>query len=113
MTKREQYGLIFEKRDIKGIGIFYSAEQKIPGDDYSVLTYIDRLSVPEVEGFIEDLNISLNQGSNYDDGYSSNSIEDISIMYDYPNVNIEDILIISMVDMRDLLIEWLDFITNK
>ncbi len=77
-----------------------------------MLVRVGRLYEVELNGFISDLNKSINQGSNYDEGFFSDSVEDITIKYEYPNVNWDDVYTISMVDLRDLMLEWKEFI-NK
>lgn len=113
MTKREQYGLIFDKMQVEGFGIRDFIRQRNPGGSNGILIYIGRLDEEETKAFINDMNQSLNLGRNYDDGFLTDSVEHLTITYEYPNVKWDNILTISMIDLRDLLIEWLDFITKK
>lgn len=112
MSKSEEYNLMFYKKIIDGVK-YNICVQKVPdGDENSVLTFLDCLSFFECESFIRDLEICINNNENIDEGFFSGSIEHIKITYDYPNINIDGILIISMQDMKALLLEWKDFINS-
>ena len=56
--------------------------------------------------------MSVNSENNIDEGFHSSSIEHITIKYEYPNINIDDILILPMSDFMELLAEWKDFINS-
>ena len=111
MSKRETYNLKFYKKVIENINYNICVQEGNGGEDYSVLTFLGNLSIQESQSFANDLALCLNSGGNIDEGFFSDSIEHISITYEYPNVNIDDILLISMLDMKSLLTEWIDFIT--
>ncbi|MEO3406226.1 hypothetical protein AAFN85_20095 [Mucilaginibacter sp. CAU 1740] len=85
--------------------------QKNPGHyENSHLHFLDLLDANECRGFIYDLDSCIDGQSNVDEGFRSDSVDNQDIRYCYPNVVINDILTIPMVDMRGLLQEWLDFI---
>lgn len=111
MSRRKQYGLIFYKKQIDGINYNISVQNN-PGGLNSVLAFLDNLSKKECEAFINDLNSCLNANGNIDEGFFSDSVEHMKINYNYPNVNIDDILIVQMQEMKELLMEWLDFINS-
>lgn len=70
---------------------------------YSVLSFIDRLDKHDTEGFLYDLNRSIDVRGNSDEGFFSDSVEHMDILYQYPNIVIDDILTISMEDICLLL----------
>lgn len=111
MSKREQYGLLFNKIKLSNGEIAVVITEKTSGGDNSVLTFMRGLSRPECESFINDLNNGINDHGNVDEGFFSDSVEHMSILYQYPNINIDDVLIIPMQEMKSLLEEWLLFIS--
>jgi len=107
-----QYGLVFNKKVIGDGRVIPVVTRENYDLDYSVLSFIGRLDKHDTEGFLHDLNRSINLRGNSDEGFFSDSVEYMEILYQYPNVNIDDILIISMEDMKGLLEEWHSFITS-
>jgi len=53
---------------------------------------------------------SVTSGGNVDDRFSSDSVEDIVIAYQYPNVEIDNVLTIPMIDLLQIVQEWKAFI---
>lgn len=111
MLKREQYGLIFNKKVLSNGSTVSVAIQKKYIEGFCALIFINRLDQNECKGFIYDLNRCISLQRNSDEVFFSDGVEDMEIMYQYPNVNIDNVLIISMQDMKGLLEEWLEFIT--
>lgn len=107
-----QYGLLFNKKVLSNGAVVPIVTQKKHVQKYSILTFINRLDQHDCEGFIYDLNRSIDLHGNSDEGFFSDSVEDMEILYQYPYVIIDDILTISMEDMKGLLEEWLSFITS-
>jgi hypothetical protein len=113
MTKREQYGLIFNKRDVFPNRISHFIEAREVGP-YSFLTFINALDKDGLTDFIDDLNRCLESKENVDEGFFSDRVEHMgAILYKYPNVVINDLVILTipMEDMRALLQEWVEFIS--
>lgn len=111
MTKHEQYGLIFYKQNHLD-RIIPLAVQQVDYSSNSALQFISRLSKHEIESLIYDLERCLNSQGNIDEGFFSGSVEDIDILYVYPNINIDNVLLISMQDMKIILQEWLVFVNS-
>lgn len=112
MSKREQYGLVFYKKALSNGKVVPLASLKKIVPDRSVLIFISRLDKHDCEGFLHDLNRSISLQGNSDDGFFSDSVEHMNITYQYPNINIDNMLVISMEDMKGLLEEWLEFISS-
>ena len=112
MSKLKQYGFQLQNRltDRGDKSILY---KEVPGGPNSALHFVSGLSKHETESFIYDLDKSLNLQGNADEGFFSDNVEDIDILYQYPNINIDDVLILPMIDMREILNEWLNFAFNK
>ena len=111
MSKREQYGLSFDRNELSSSPILYVATS-INKNTYpynSVLTFVNSCSIFECKSLIEDLDRCITSEGNVDEGFFSDCVENRSILYQYPNVNIDDLLIIPMQDLKELLQEWLDF----
>lgn len=112
MSIREQYGLEFQKRSIEGYGVLPFVYQKVEGGPNSTLLFIGKLSQFEIESLIYDIEQCLINEQNFDEFFLSDSIEDTTIAYDYPNVKINDLLIISMQNLKQLLNEWNNYILS-
>jgi hypothetical protein len=111
MSKREQYGLSFYKwTDVKSGKIHYICKREEVGP-FSELQILSRLDVEDSQFLIDEIN-KAQQGLDYDDIPTSDSIEDILIEYSSPNVSINQILTITMPDFKELLEEWILFINN-
>ncbi len=111
MSKREQFDLTFYKKLFDG-QIYYECSSNHHHNDYSSLCFISRLSKFESVSLRNDLKQCIDFETNVDEGFFSDSVEDRSIIYQFPNVNIDDILIISMLDLKELLDEWHIFIDS-
>ena len=111
MTKREQYGLIFTKRHLFQHGVlpFVEVEREV-GHNSVLSLLIGDLSESLTTSFIYDLKGCLNSKGNIDEGFFSDSVEDMDIFYKYPNVEINNLFTIPMEDMLGLLEEWSVFI---
>jgi len=82
--------------------------------DYYNLSFFTFFSAKETSSFIDDLNRCIMHKFNISDFYLSDSVENIyTIEYKYPNMVIDDgIVIIPMIDLKELLQDWLTFITQ-
>ena len=113
MLMREKYGLLFNKIKSDNNKMTTSlVTQKVPGGNNSVLVFMYSIDEHECKSFIYDLNYCLNNKENIDDGFVSDGVEYMKILYEYPNVNLDDILLIPMIDMKVLLEEWLAFLNT-
>jgi hypothetical protein len=69
MSKREQYGLLFNKIELSKGEIRFVITQKKPGGNNSVLTFMRGLNRRECESFINDLNDCISDHGNIDEGF--------------------------------------------
>lgn len=112
MSKREQYGLLFNKVRNSDGEISPYVSERVPVTYNSVLIFIDGLDQFECESLISDLERCINGQGNVDEGFFSDGVEHMTILYQYPNINIDNVLIMPMQDMKELLQEWLAFIST-
>jgi len=79
--------------------------------DLYYLKFINIINKHECESLLFDMNESLRKGRNIDEGFVSDGVEYMhyGILYQYPNVLIEDTLIIPMVDLKEILEEVLKY----
>lgn len=111
MTKREKYGLDFSKwvnpvdKTVKKV----CRREKL--STYSELQIIDRLSIFEIQSLLQSIQ-NADNGDYYEEIYSSERIDDESVEIHPPNIIINEICIIPLIDMRDLLQEWITFINT-
>ncbi|MDV6169420.1 hypothetical protein R1T16_13375 [Flavobacterium sp. DG1-102-2] len=111
MSKSTEYNLRFYKTNVDG-KIYNICSHHGTVDSKSNLIFLTHLDYDDTMSFLNDLQLSVNSESNADEGFDSSSIEHISIKYEYPNVNIDDILILPMIDFIELLTEWKNFINS-
>jgi hypothetical protein len=113
MTKREEYGLTFYKVNKVGL-TFNICQQTVPNwSENNILTFLSHIDAHETKSFIDDLEKCINYNTNVDEGFFSDGVENMTIIYSYPNVVLEGILTIPMYDLKLLLEEWLDFMQSK
>ena len=104
---REKYDLTFIKKKIDGEICFIVKKQIV--DEYSLLQIIGFFDVEESLDFLLEINNAIS-GKIQNLDWCSDSIEnnyDLEILY--PNVIINEVLIIPLQDMKQLLEEWIDF----
>lgn len=79
------------------------------GSVNSVLTFLSSLDKGECEAFLYDINVCLDEQSNGMGGVISDGVEYLyyGIDYQYPNVNIDNVITIPMQDMKEILEELL------
>ncbi|RYX81614.1 hypothetical protein EON73_04710 [bacterium] len=112
MSIQSQYGLSFNKT-MNSNGDLIPFVSQINRIGYnSVLTLISLINIQECQSFIRDLDRCINEKGNIDEGFFSDSVENRTILYNYPNVIIDDLFTIPMVDLKHLLGEWLSFINS-
>jgi len=118
MSKKEQYGLVFYKQNVDGLGIRERINIKPDYEKNNILYYIARWGKSETKAFIYDLKKSLEMQSNYEEDFFTDSTEMLEVLFVYPNITIRDesdknnyVFTIPMADMKELLEEWLAFIS--
>ncbi|MBP6755710.1 MAG: hypothetical protein KA210_06140 [Bacteroidia bacterium] len=110
LTKREQYGLTFTKWMEPESNELYNICSRDEVGVYSHLTFIRYLNVGELNAIIKEITNAQN-GQIYDSLPSSDSYEDVSLELSFPNITIDDVLTVPMEDFKELLLEWIDFIS--
>ncbi|SDE67241.1 hypothetical protein SAMN05216464_108163 [Mucilaginibacter pineti] len=107
MSQKDKYQLTFYSKIVNGRK--YNLCQSSPGD-YAVLSFLGSIDKIDGEALIYDLDACISRHINVSDGYLSDPVEYMTIGYEYPNVNINDVLSIPMSDLKELLQEWLAYI---
>jgi hypothetical protein len=111
MTKREKYGLTFlTTNTIDGYKGYRCFKEDV--DEFSHLQILSHMDNSEIKDLIEELEKALN-GEYYEQYFTSDGVEADSIELNYPNVIINEHLTISMVELLELLQEWLAFKTSQ
>ena len=112
MTKRAQYDLSFYNSTSPRNGrITNICKKNGEVNRYSVLQILQNLDKPSTIAFIDEINNALN-GKYYEEFFTSDGIEHEGIQLLFPNVIFgENDLTIAMTDLKELLEEWLDFIS--
>jgi hypothetical protein len=110
LTKREQFGLTFSKWVEPTSQKIYNLCRRDEVGIYSYLVFIDKLDLSELNSIIDEITKAIN-GDLYDFFPSSDSYENVSLELTFPNVIIEEKLTVSMLDFKQLLEEWIDFIS--
>lgn len=109
MTKREQYGLCFYKMNWPD-GTIHPQLKVEKQDNSLMLNLINYLDENETVGFLFDLERCIDSKRNVDEGFQSDYFCDIDVLYQYPDVNFSNLYSIPMVDLKEILEEWLVFI---
>jgi len=107
VSAMEKYGITFYAGETNGYK-FNSC--RFSNFNYVNLSFVSCLSTNDCNGLIDDLQWSVISGGNVDDRFSSDSVEDIVIAYQYPNVEIDNVLTIPMIDLLQIVQEWKAFI---
>lgn len=113
MSVMEKYGVWFDRLPKCGT---VEIIKRPDIENNSLLHFISRLCEHETDCFIDDLNRSIKLKVNVDEGFFSDSVEDMDILYQYPNVSIHDlgrVLTIPMHDLKILLEKWSEFNNYK
>lgn len=112
MTKREQYGLTFSKWTNPADGSITPICQREIINNFSELQFIDDLEVSEINGLLNLIDKAQN-GVPHQDSFITDSIDDMDeIRILPPNISINSVCVIPLQDMKELLLEWLDFIQS-
>ncbi|GEM_PF-1300932 len=115
MTIKEKYGLEFHSKILHESNYY-----KISiNEEYYFLQFIGYCDTIELKGLLDDINESLESKKSFDGIHLTNSTT-LNIICDYPNVKISDWAsidktanVISMVDLKELIEEWLNFIKSE
>lgn len=108
MTKKEQFGLSFHYRiDPRGMKKPQCTSKTVNANSH--LTLLNFLDFEETESLIDDIERAQG-GLQYDQYPSSDSYDFIEIYLNYPNVTIDGVLTVSMIDFKELLKEWQVFL---
>ena len=111
MAIQQQYGLTFNKTTTSDGEVFAFVRATNEIGLNSRLSFLTLMDSNECNGFIYDLNRCINSQSNVDEGFFSDSVENISIVYAYPNIILDNSFTMPMQDMLILLQEWLAYIS--
>lgn len=111
MSVREKYDILFMRKIVNG-KIFNHCSAKVPGGSNSVLFFLTRFDKKDASDLLEELVIRINLGYNTNDSYESDLVEHMDIIFQYPNIDIDGVLLMPMQDMKGLLEEWISFITD-
>lgn len=115
MSKKDEYGLEFLRISTNG-KIGYSCRRKNGiVDQNNLLQFLSSLDVKDAEFLLKEINSYLNNSPNPAwTTYHSMVLEHIDLQIDYPNLVVdEQPYTFPLVDIRDLLEEWIDFINQN
>lgn len=112
MTKREQYGLEFNKLTINGATGYNCFRKNGIVDQNNDLQFLSYLDLSRTEFLLREVNAFLNNATYPDETvYESMVLEHIELDIEYPNFRIEKKPhTFPLADIKDLLQEWLDFL---
>lgn len=112
MSKKEQYGLEFNKSTTNGVTRYGCIMKNGIVDQYKVLQFITFLDIEKTEFLLRDINAYLNTTPNPNwEKDECMVLEDIPLSIEYPNFRIyEEPFTFPLTDIRDLLQEWLAFL---
>jgi len=110
MTKHEEFNLIFNGAGVSDGRTISFVNSPVTTNPYSALCFINALDQNEIQYFIDNIALAT-AGNSYDPNfYIVTGTEAFSIRFNEPNFNIEG-LTISMTDLRQLLQEWMTYLT--
>lgn len=115
MTKREEFGLTFEKKVVEG-NVHFSCKRQGLVNDFDYLQFLTFLNSGETDDLIEEINLA-QTGENYNqypisEGYSHYHLiisETNFIVGHYPG---GPSISVSLEDIKQLLLEWKGFIES-
>ena len=108
LTKREEYNLEFYNVLNPNNNSINHICKSNSDDSLIQLQFMDQLKKVEIEYLIDEITNAQN-GEYYED---IPLLDLVSIEFNYPDAVIENDLVISMDDLKDLLLEWLDFMNS-
>ena len=109
MSQKDRYQLTFYSKIVNGGK--YNLCQSSPGD-FAALSFLSSIGKIDSEALIYDLDACISRHINVSEGYLSDPVEYMTIGYEYPNVNLNDVLLIPMTGLKELLQEWLAYINQ-
>ncbi|MDN3548821.1 hypothetical protein [Mucilaginibacter aquaedulcis] len=111
MSQKDKCHLTFHSKIIDGEQ--YNFRQSFSNEESSVVNFLKRIDKFDGEGLINDIAKCIAKSINIDGYFISDSFEDMTVNYEYPKVSINDVFLISMTNLKELLQEWLAFISEK
>lgn len=112
MTKREKHNLKFYKINDPFGNIDYFCNREGTVNSFNILTILQQLDPISTQGLIDEIQ-KVYQARLTEQSFSTDGVEEDYIKLDYPNVVFgENDLVIPMMEMKDLLIEWLMFLNS-
>jgi hypothetical protein len=112
MNKKEQYSLIFFKR-IRPDGKLRADLRVENTDNSTILNLLGYLDENATVGFIDDLESCIYSKRNVDEGFQFDHFGDTDVLYKYPNVTFGTLYSIPMIDLKEILEEWLVFLKSS
>lgn len=112
MTKSEQYGLTFSKQKTTGFSAMYNCggSDSIAGS-LILANMLEVLSDRESDGFLEEVDLAISNGDFIDVYRPDSSSVDVFELIP-PNAVINGSFTIALIDLKELLEEWIDYINN-
>ena len=107
MTVKDNYQLKF---------ISHEQRCRTTVSEYYILAYIiSRLDSFEAKSLLWQLQHCIVNKFNGNISYESDTFEDLQfgILYEYPNVNLDNVLLIPMSDLESIVEDWLEFIKKE
>ena len=114
MSKKEEYGLEFNKLTSNGVTIHGCVRKNGIVDQNNDLQFLNYLDISGTEFLLREVNSYLNTRPNPNwTTYESMVLEHIELYIEYPNFRIDNgPYVFPLSDIRDLLQEWLDFLNT-
>ncbi len=114
MTKREEYNLRFHKSTDANGRLVYKLDSSNAVGEYRRLDIIPFLTKYAIESLIENLNkLTNNLPPDPDFLTEHDDIEAMMLTFSNPYFFVGGIQTIHMNDLNDLLVEWLEFISEQ
>lgn len=112
MTIKEQYKLIFSKMKMEGFSdSFMCTGSSYVNGSLQLATLLRALSDKEPDGLLEEVNLALT-GGDYEEYYSIDMSSVDTIRMIPPNAIINNSFSISLIDLKQILEEWIYFINQ-
>lgn len=114
MSKKEQYGLDFNKLTANGVTKYGCVRINGIVDQNNDLQFLNYLDISGTEFLLREINSYLNTTPDPSwTTYESMVLEHIELYIEYPNFRIDERpYTFPLIDIRDLLLEWLDFLQS-
>jgi hypothetical protein len=115
MTKREEFGLTFEKKVVEG-NVHFSCKRHGIVNDLNYLQFLTFLTIGETDDLIDEINLA-QTGGNYNenptsDGYAHYHLRISDTIFKVGNYPGGPSISVSLEDIKQLLMEWKEFIES-